>query len=344
MNDSDSHILDIPNKLGSSRQTYDTILATLLFTCTAIGLPGNILALKYFSTRSKTDLASGLYVRICSVDILTTLAHIPTTISLLYGRDPQLFSYMWVCATWTVLFLFLQKISMFLVLLISVSRTIALAVPFFKLNKRAIFISFIVYVCVELLHESLQWLWNDYKYLSIGPFCAATHGPGVWAQVISPTITALQIGLPPIFTFVSFIVCLVKLRTDSESDEYSKKSHNRATTTIAYFTALFLLCNSLYFAMRIIVIVHNVLGWELPGPIFSPPFLHEYHLPISKTLCTVLNATLNPVLYWLRMTSIRRWISRIKGDVISSTTSKAVVPSPGGVKCPRLRGGQVTPI
>ena len=333
MNDSDhdSHILKISNTLGSSRQSYDTILATILFTCTAIGLPGNILALKYFLIRSKTDIAGKLYVKICSVDIVTTLAHIPTTVSLLYGRDPKLFNYMWICATWAIFFLFQQKVSMFLVLLLSVSRTIALAVPFFKLNKRAVFISFVLYVCFELLHESLQFLWNDFKYIPIGPFCTGKAGQGVWAQVVSPVITALQIGLPPILTFISFIVCLVKLRTDSESDDYSKKSHKRATITIAYFTALFLACNLLYFAMRVIVIVHNILGWKLPGPIFSPPFLHEYHLPISKTLCTVLNATLNPVLYWLRMTSFRRWLTGIKDDVISST-SKVAAPSPGNTK------------
>ena len=324
---SETHILEIPNLLGPRRQTYDLILSSILITCTVVGLPGNILTLTYFLTRPQKDIASRLYVRICSVDTVTSLAHLPVTISLMAGRDPVLFRHMWVCVSWTIIFMFLQKISMFLVLLLSVSRTIALTHPFYKLNKRAVFASLIMYVTLEVLHESLQFLWNNYKYIPIGPFCTAKHGGGVWAEVISPTLTAAQIGLPPLLTFLSFVLCLVKLRTGSYTELQTieiRRSQERATVTIAYFTALFLLCNLSYFAMRVIVIIHNISGWELPGPIFSPPFLHEYHLPFSKILCTVLNASLNPPLYLWRMSNLRKWVCGIKDDVIASVASKPV--------------------
>ena len=117
-------------------QILDKLLGTIFVLCTLIGTPGNILALGYFWSTKRKDLGVLLYIAICCIDICTSIVHFPVTIALFNERLPGLFSNMVACAAWQVIFVFLQLSSMFLVMLLSVSRTIAIALPFYKVNKK----------------------------------------------------------------------------------------------------------------------------------------------------------------------------------------------------------------
>ena len=61
---------------------------------------------------------------------------------------------------WTLLFKFLQRISIFLVTVLSVSRSIAIASPFRKLHKIAALTSLITYsvflIVIDAVHQDLQ--------------------------------------------------------------------------------------------------------------------------------------------------------------------------------------------
>ena len=49
----------------------DILLGVVLALCTLVGVPGNIVALRYFTTARKTVLPTYLYIAIASVDICT---------------------------------------------------------------------------------------------------------------------------------------------------------------------------------------------------------------------------------------------------------------------------------
>ena len=124
---------------------WDKLLGTLMVTCTLFGVPANVLALKYFWSRRSKALPDLLYQAICVIDTCTCVAHIPVAIALFGGRYPFLFNNLIFCATWQTLFNFLQLISMFLVMLLSVSRCIAIALPFHEVHKNRYLFAFYIY-------------------------------------------------------------------------------------------------------------------------------------------------------------------------------------------------------
>ena len=51
-----------------------------------------------------------------------------------------------------------------------------------------------------------------------------------------------HVGIPPVITFISFLICTTKLASSSPT-EAAKQRNKRAAVTVTMFTGLFLLCN-----------------------------------------------------------------------------------------------------
>ena len=123
--------------------------------------------------------------------------------------------------------------------------------------------------------------------------------------VINELTEALKVGIPTLVTSVSLAICIFKLLIRPSYLSHDKKTC--ASKTVTIFTTLFLTCNLPYFCNKILWALTHAL-YTLPGPIFSNLFMHWYSWTISKILLTVLNATLNPVLYFYRMPRFRAWL------------------------------------
>ncbi|XP_063691518.1 mas-related G-protein coupled receptor member A7-like [Bolinopsis microptera] len=309
--DYNSHVVMVPATLNTA-SLWDVTLATTLLLCSIIGVPGNILALKYFLSKGSRDLATMLYIAITLVDIVTCLSHFPITVSLLNSRNPVLFDSIIVCAGWTLLFKFLQRISIFLVMLLSVSRSIAIAIPFMKLHRIAAISALIIYsillVVIDIVHQDL----SSFRYVSLGPFCTDSplHGKkanySTWVTTVK-TLTTLELGLPSIITFFSFLVCAVKLAKHCP-DFIQKRRNRRASVTVAVFTGLFLFCNLPFFTLMVLNILTRALNYKYPEPFFKGAFMSQYSWLIAKIVLTVMNAALNPVVYYHRITEYRVWL------------------------------------
>ena len=80
------HDKDLVSPLG------DKLLSLLLALCELIGMVGNALALLFFCSTQRKDMAGQLYIVICVVDIFTSIAAIPVNMSLWQSREPLLFN------------------------------------------------------------------------------------------------------------------------------------------------------------------------------------------------------------------------------------------------------------
>ena len=96
------------------------------------------------------------------------------------------------------------------------------------------------------------------RYVSLGPFCTDSplHGKkanySTWVTTVK-TLTTLELGLPSIITFFSFLVCAVKLAQHCP-DFIQKRRNRRASVTVAVFTGLFLFCNLPFFTLMVIIL------------------------------------------------------------------------------------------
>jgi len=101
----------------------------------------------------------------------------------------------------------------------------------------------------------------------------------------------------------------------------SRRSSRRATVTIAILTGLFLTCNLPYFSLYTLETI-TFLAFSYPGPFFTNNFMFFYSWTIGKILMTAVNVTLNPLLYYYRMTEFRMWVLELFGKVLGVFTDR----------------------
>ena len=193
-------------------------------------------------------------------------------------------------------------------MLLSVTRTIPIAFPLYRIRKRWVLFASLLY-CFLIVIEPFVGLLDvmDYKYLYNGnnPNCFQLAAKGL-PFYVQYSWEATNILVVSVVTFFSFIVTMVKLCSIPNSGSRSKQRFRHASITVAIFTAIFLICNLPMFGMVIVYLVNEIL-YGYPG-IFSQFFMNYYSWLVAKIVCVVLNASLNPVLYFLRMKDFNSWV------------------------------------
>ena len=295
----------------SQYRIYDYLLATTLALCLIIGLPGNIASFVYFYSTVKKDFASLIYTMVCGIDVCSCVVHVPVTIALYNGRRAGLFADKLFCVSWSVLFYFLQRMSMFLVMLMSVSRSVKIVFIHYKIKRNLLIISFIVYTFFIAIWEVLIVIFGGknmfYSYNSIDAYCYYEI-EGRPFSYIDQLISAFTIGIPPIITTISFTVFIIRLKMSTKGQNLKRNNQkHHAAVTMTLFTSLFLVCN-------FPCLLNNILWFltKLPGKysvevVYQNKFMFFYGWLIGDIVCTVVNAALNPVLYLLRKKKFRRW-------------------------------------
>ncbi|KAL5253765.1 hypothetical protein ACHWQZ_G013509 [Mnemiopsis leidyi] len=285
---------------------YDCLLATGFSLCLLVGLPGNCLALSYFIKTKKRNLSTLLYIAACSFDMISSVIHLPLTFNLFNKRQPGLLGNKSFCSVWLVTFGLAQQVSMFVALMISVSRTISIIFPFYKINKNYCVASIIMAVIYHLTWGVITITIYDIFRYSYGYGYCEFYSDKDFNKVywISHNICT---GIPPVLIFLSLVASIIKLRGRSASEE-SNRAKRRSSLTIIYFSVIFLVCNTVYF-LNNVAFNYTMEALKLyPGPIYGNNFMFFYSWIIGEFLSTVLNASLNPVLYLCRMTRMRTWL------------------------------------
>ena len=195
---------------------------------------------------------------------------------------------------------------MFVVMLISLSRAIVIIFPFYKINRRAGILSV---VCFTFYHCTWNTVWflsatENMQYYTIDGYCA-TYSEGL-IDTLHHINYSICAGIPPVIVFLSFLASVANLRRQNLANaSLTRKTH--ASITIAYFSALFIVCN-LFTLLNSVLYTITMIRYKYPGPIYTNNFMFFYSWLLSELFCTVLNASLNPVLYFWRMKGMRLWV------------------------------------
>ena len=299
------------NTLILEYRIYDGLLACGLFVCLVIGLPGNCLALKYFLQTKKRNLSTLLYIVACSIDVGSSIIHLPVAFSLLKNRNPGLLDYKSFCFIWNVILFLLQQMSIFVVMTLSLSRVIVIKYPFYKVNKRAVLVSIALYLIYHCI-------WNT--IISTQETCTTALSDEAPQGSLSLSIFFMFnysacLGIPPIIVFLTFLVSIVMLQKERVANNVSQRRNQHASITITYFTALFL-CSNCFTFINCCLLTYTMV-FKTYG-IYENSFMRFYSWLLSEIFCTVLNASLNPLLYVWRMGEMRLWIVGILPNRASS--------------------------
>ena len=307
----DTHLIE-----QTEYRAYDSLIAVAFSVCLVVGLPGNSLALSYFIQTKKRNLPTLLYISACSIDILSSMIHLPVTINLFNGREPGLFHYRGFCCGWFAVLLLLQLTSAFVVMMISISRALVIINPFKKIRKRyvlsPIILTLIVYLCNFVIINAIN---GERSYSYAVSYCILSPRDKILGILNASIFTAL-IGIPPIIVFFTSLISIIKLQTQG-SINASRQNNRHSSVTMIYFSAIYLVCNIINFSNNTLLIYGSMTrGGELINSrsiYIKSRFLFFYSWILSEIFCPVLNASLNPILYFCRMKEMRLWLFRLLG-------------------------------
>ena len=199
------------------------------------------------------------------IDIIKAIISIPVIVTLFTSRQPGPFENEIFCAIWTVLFYCLLRVSIFLVLLVSITRTMGMTFPVHKVRRNAVLLSLAIFtgfiLCIDIAFLSTGLL--EMRYRKNEAFSEMFEPKdltfedykGYKAAKIYTILLKMEVILPTILVFISFIVGTVLLFRQMENRRKMKKDETElryASVTVAMFTALFLLCNLPCFCLQLI--------------------------------------------------------------------------------------------
>ena len=317
----------------------DCFFGAFLILLTIIGLCGNITSFSYFWKRRKKTIHDFLYMLISAVDGLTSMTSLPVITSLLNFRAPSLFDTEVICKCWPIAFYLLIRVSMFLVIIVSVTRALAIVKPLTGkhagVQPKYVIVGMIAY-CLLLLTIDLVYVLSGraenekmIKFIKKASFCEILSaekldlgGPEVglgWKTSLYLTLLHLELLLPCVVVFVSFLVSTISLLKRKTMKSEDEKNFRRISVTIAIFTALFLICYLPCFVLQMVYLI-NLFNVKVALLEQGSMFLQYGHLVIQFIL-PQLNTAVNPCLYFTRMPRFRKWLKRccIKPKLIDTT-------------------------
>ena len=322
----DSYVVLFDNMTVSSTEDplnngADIAIASLEILFIIISLVGNTVSLIYFVKKAKLTLPSFLYIVIIVFDICISITAFPVIASLLNSRTETLFGNNVLCASWPPIFYFLKRMSMFLVMMISLTRSMVIAFPFLKIGIKFVSIVTAIYaailVIVDVVYLSIDGLFKT-RYRKQESSCEiyfTTKSSAESASKSYSILLQLELIIPCIIVFVSFILCLVflaKAATEVTSD--GTKKFRRASTTITLFAGLFLACNIPAFLLQLKYLVLYLKDTDDLKEISRGPFMESYGHLLSHFFLALFNAAINPCLYLLRMPDFRQWLKMVVKD------------------------------
>ena len=301
----------------------DKICGFILSFCLIFGSLANIFALIYFSKIKKKTLCEKFYTIISSLDLCTTIAQSPVMLSMWTQREPYLFNSRALCGVWIAVFEYLQRMSIYLIVLLSVTRTLAIVRPFIVIRERAVLMTLVPYsllllsdlivgMSVKRFDQAFFYLF-DYGYPIKGYTPKNANGTLTTDQFSYMKIQNwkhnLEVIVPSLIIFISFLIALGRLQTLPKATSSDIKIH-RASVTMTIATAIFLTLN-LPFFMILSALIYDDNTNSSDKILKKFPVVTAHMWPISKVVLVALNASVNPVLYICRISRFRRWLTSL---------------------------------
>ena len=307
---------------SSFEENADVIIASLTIVFIVIALIGNGLALVYFTKNRKLSVPNFLYKMICILEICMSFQMFPLVLSLIQSRSPFLFADNVFCALWAIIFYLLKRMSIFLVMILSLTRAIFMAFPFILIQMNDVVIPSLMYALFILIVDIIYLSMNGQlktKYWKKSASCECyfnvSHDENAkFAAKFYSILLQMEIIIPCFIVFGSFILTLVALMRQKGDmggqKREERKKFRKVSITVSVFAGVFLVCNIPTFLLQMKYLWLYVQSMQNA----NRPFVEWYGHLLSHFILTIFNAALNPCLYMLRMPYFRQWLKLVAKD------------------------------
>ena len=269
----------------------------------------------YFKAK-KRDISSAIYMLITANDIVVSVLVVPVGISFLSERSPGIvFGTSLSCKAWTYLWRIAVAQSIFLVLCLSITRTLSLIRPFQQQKIRYLLIAIVSHFLLILALTIVVHVQDgEFKFTPWLSLCALYLNADETVTVILLTTITNLVNIAPAFVVVtSCIITAVLLtrRNNVAGQQELQQSRNRATVTILLFALVYGVCN-------VPLAVHSILGtyayhtdnWKWYINLMQLDKQLYFYNAIT-TVSLAVNSAANPILYFWRMARLREFFKGI---------------------------------
>ena len=344
--------------------------AVVYILCTLFGLPGNIISLRYFlidglkatQGANKTFFAI-IYILTALIDMLVCASLLPQIVSFMHQRHGAWYLNKVFCHIWGILWEILPFMSVFLVGLMSISRTLVLIKPLYQLKKNALWSAITIYSLFLVVRTAVPILLKaaTYEYVYSDVYCYELPTED-WSYKFNSISRSLTLAAPVIPICIScatsYVIILLNERRQTQvrlvptkpstcsnscmkSNGTQTKPKDRrlarkklagpmnATMTILIFTVAYIVFNIPVFINYLLM---SIAGWNkncvsdcYHKTYEDHPALIWYSWNFTYITCVALNSTINPIIYYWRMNAVKSYIN----EQLRNTT-KVLIGALGG--------------
>ena len=282
--------------------------------CFFIGTFGNFVSFLYFKSK-KRDISNAIYMIITANDIVISLAILPAAIPYLSQRPSILFSYKYGCVPWYYIWKIAIPLSVFLVLCLSVARTISLIKPFLKQRIRYLIIAVTVYVVLMFMNIAIMHSLNYTTVKFEGSKCDLYIDSRITDTSQERSLQATLLIYNVVYIAPAFVVAtscgisaaVLRRKNKNVQQRELQQSRNRATVTILLFALLYGICNApmiLHFLILTYCVTTDNYMFYVDFYYFDT---QGYYRNVVVVLLSAVNSAANPLLYFWRMKPLREY-------------------------------------
>ena len=296
--------------------------------CVIIGAPGSAIILSYFILKLKSKDRSAstfLYIWISLVDFIICLLNFVSAISDFNLGEAVLFENTYFCNITGFLWNISKCMSVFMIAVLSIARTVSITFPFLKVTRIHVAIPVIIYLLILVIQSSLPFVFitdlGTGSYIYNNEFCIfyidqVFEYKTVPYQIFYNWVTFGTILLPFCIILTSCCVTVYQLRAaESEiRNAEGEKTKREATITIVMLTGIYIAFNTLPCFLWIIILPWMPKdGGEWVEKIFGDNNL--IYVKLLTFTSIGLNSLFNVVVYFCRLKGLRQHVR----DMIRST-------------------------
>jgi hypothetical protein len=259
-----------------------------------------------------------VYLLVGITDFSISATGFPVAVSYFKNRDPCLFADHVFCSLWGFLWEIIPYMSVYLMVVIAVSRASTLNSPLMVLNIRVMCWSSILYLllcCTSKIIPQLlmydpgtSYAYATFHFNRDSLYCFLYPAGRYW--VINSVQSSLQLGLPAPAILSSCAICVVvlqKLGRRCKKLCYSRGVGGRKpTTTILLLSAVYMASNLPVF-LNYLLYSFTWLAGNKYTRMYHNTFLYWYSWNLTYVVSVCFNSAINPVVLFLRMSGFRNW-------------------------------------
>ena len=287
--------------------------------CFAVGTIGNLITLTYFVTKTNRSISTLLYVCISLTDTIISILILSVGISNFMGGDPGLFSNKLYCNIWGLVWNIAARMSVFLVGVLSISRTISLIYPLRKISRKHIIIPCVIYFVILIIQSTIPyWYGVQYRYDKNIHSCTWYFTDifdrySMEHKILYFVLVLLEYVIPaiPIISSCLISVYILRRSISTVGQTNTGKIKINATVTIILLTIAYIVFNvpsCIYYSLWSISIFTNyTFPWYSNMSTITLIILRaslELHY-------IALNSIANAILYFCRIQKLREHVLRI---------------------------------